>query len=71
MQQKLENNSDARIIIDVKDSERSYVRDDFSPVENEYESEPESILVEENDEAEAPDETPQEELPEDIPEAVG
>ena len=68
---ELENNSDARIIIDVKDPERSYVRDDYSPVENEYEIEQESIISEENDESADPDETPQEELPEDIPDAVG
>lgn len=71
IESELENNPDARIIIDVKDSERSYVRDDYSPVENEYESEPESFIAEENDEPADSDETPQEEIPEDIPEAVG
>ena len=71
MESEISNDQDLKIIIDVKDPERSYVRDDYSPVENEYENEQESIIAEENDESADSEETPQEELPEDVPEAVG
>lgn len=64
------NNPDARIIIDVKDPERSYVRDDYSPVENEYESEEYSSDIPENNDEPAIDDDP-EDIPEDVPEAVG
>lgn len=66
-----ENNPDARIIIDITDPERSYVRDDYSPSELEEESsevntgEPVAEIPEKkpNEEPEVPDE--------EAPEAVG
>lgn len=67
MEAELANSPDARIIIDVKDPERSYVRDDYSPIETEDESEPEN-----GDDPENTDEPNiDDEVPEDIPEAVG
>ncbi|MBR3868410.1 MAG: FtsQ-type POTRA domain-containing protein [Clostridia bacterium] len=66
METEIANNPDARIIIDVKDPERSYVRDDYSPVENEYESEENNSEIPENN-----DEPVMDDIPEDVPEAVG
>lgn len=60
---EIQNNPDARVIIDLTDPDRSYVRDDYSPLE-EVVSE---ISTDEQDEI--PEEP--EELPEEIPEAVG
>ncbi len=58
MEAELQNASEAKIIIDVTDSERSYVRDDFSPVEDDEEvSEPE----------EPADVSPKDDAPEDNP----
>ena len=64
------NNQEAKIIIDVKDPERSYVRDDYSPVEDEYESEEAYSEIPENNDELSDDNIP-EDIPEDIPEAVG
>ena len=63
---EIANNPDARVIIDLTDPNRSYVRDDYSPAE-EIISE---IPDDENAVVEEPEELP-EELPEEIPEAVG
>lgn len=66
-----ENNPDARIIIDITDPERSYVRDDYSPSELEEES---SEYIDDSQNGETPEEQPEEEpeeQPEDVPEAVG
>lgn len=70
MENESANNQDAKIIIDVKDPERSYVRDDYSPVEDEYESEAGEIESAVNDADTGTDDVP-EEIPEEIPEAVG
>ena len=58
MEAEYQNSPDAKIIIDVTDTERSYVRDDYSPVEDEYETELQEP------------ETGYEEIPEDVPEEV-
>lgn len=55
MDAEFKNASDAKIIIDVTDSERSYVRDDYSPIEDD----------EETSEASEPEETPEDDVPED------
>lgn len=55
MDAELKNASDAKIIIDVTDSERSYVRDDYSPIEDD----------EETSEASEPEETSEDDVPED------
>ena len=74
MEAELQNASEAKIIIDVTDSERSYVRDDFSPVEDDEEvSEPEE-LTDVSPEDDAPEENPDEPAQdnnEKQPEAVG
>lgn len=70
MENEKANNQDAKIIIDVKDPERSYVRDDYSPVEDEYESEAGEIESAVNDADTGTDDVP-EKTPEEIPEAVG
>lgn len=75
MEAELQNASDAKIIIDVTDSERSYVRDDYSPIEDEEETS-EAPAPEEEPEADADsgaqDEVPADENGEDeAPEVVG
>ncbi len=70
MEAEIADNPDVRIIIDVKDPERSYVRDDYSIVENEYESEEDISEIPENNDEPIIDEVP-EDFPEDVPEAVG
>lgn len=67
MEAELANNPDARIIIDVKDPERSYVRDDYSPIEPEYESAADDVENPENTD----DPDVDDEIPEDVPDAVG
>ena len=57
------DNPDARIIIDLTDPDRSYVRDDYSPVEE--------VVSEVTTDAEIESSEEPEELPEEIPEAVG
>ena len=75
MEAELQNASEAKIIIDVTDSERSYVRDDFSPVEDDEEvSEPEDpadVSPEDDAPEENPDEPVQDNNDEKQPEAVG
>lgn len=79
MEAELQNASeDTKIIIDVTDSERSYVRDDYSPIEDDEmasELPPVADVPEEEAEEDAQDaETPEEAAPEapaDPPEAVG
>ena len=63
---EIANNPDARVIIDLTDPNRSYVRDDYSPAEEIVSEIPdgEDVIVDE------PEDIP-EELPEEIPEAVG
>ena len=62
MEAENQNSSDLKIIIDVTDTERSYVRDDYSPVEDEYETE---LMEPETDFEPAPE---PEEIPEEQPE---
>ena len=66
-------NPDAKIIIDLTDPDRAYVRNDYSPDENTEETseitDDDSVIRDETPE-EIPEETP-EEIPEEIPEAVG
>lgn len=69
MNSELANNPSARIIIDVTDPERSYVRDDYSPIEI-YEEESSEYFDDDIEEPENYGEEP-EDVPEDIPEAVG
>lgn len=57
------DNPDARIIIDLTDPDRSYVRDDYSPIEE--------VVSEVTTDAEIESPEEPEELPEEIPEAVG
>lgn len=74
MEAELQNASEAKIIIDVTDSERSYVRDDFSPVEDDEEvsesEEPADVSPEDDAPEENPDE-PAQDNNEKQPEAVG
>ncbi len=69
MDAELQNASDAKIIIDVTDQERSYVRNDYTPIEDEYETQIDETATE-IPEYPAEDE-PQETPAEDAPEAVG
>ena len=66
-------NPDAKIIIDLTDPDRVYVRNDYSPDENIEEiseiTDEDSVIQDETPE-EIPEEIP-EETPEEIPEAVG
>ena len=75
MEAELQNASEAKIIIDVTDSERSYVRDDFSPVEDDEEvsepEEPADISPEDDAPEENPEEPAQDNNDEKQPEAVG
>ena len=75
MEAELQNASEAKIIIDVTDSERSYVRDDFSPVEDDEEvsepEEPADVSPEDEVPEENPDEPIQDNNDEKQPEAVG
>jgi len=74
MEAELQNASEAKIIIDVTDSERSYVRDDFSPVEDDEEvsepEEPTDVSTEDDAPEDNPDE-PAQDNNEKQPEAVG
>lgn len=73
---EIANNPDAKVIIDLTDPDRSYVRDDYSPIENEEES---SMAFEADDSQEKPEDEPEEkpedekpaEEPENVPDAVG
>ena len=63
MEAEYQNSPDAKIIIDVTDTERSYVRDDYSPVEDEYETElrePETDFEPAPEPEDIPEETPAE-----------
>ena len=63
MEAEYQNSPDAKIIIDVTDTERSYVRDDYSPVEDEYETElrePETDFEPVPEPEDIPEETPAE-----------
>lgn len=74
MEAELANNPNGRIIIDITEIEKSYVRDDYSPIEEEEDS-TSFIGVDEEEDAVLPEaEEPAEEenpVEEDIPEAVG
>lgn len=73
MEAEYQNSPDAKIIIDVTDTERSYVRDDYSPVEDEYETElrePETDFEPAPELEDIPEETPAE-LENNEAEAVG
>ncbi len=61
MEAEAENSTSSKIIIDVTDTERSYVRDDYSPVEDEYETELQEPVTDSEP-------VPEEELPEEQPE---
>ncbi|MBR5233233.1 MAG: FtsQ-type POTRA domain-containing protein [Clostridia bacterium] len=63
MEAEYKDSAEAKIIIDVTDTERSYVRDDYSPVEDEYETE---LIEPETDYEPVPEEIP-EEQPEEVP----
>ncbi len=63
IQAEIANNPDVRIIIDLTDPDRSYVRDDFSPMEE--------VVSEVTTDAETESPEEPEEIPEEIPEAVG
>ena len=63
IQAEIANNPDVRIIIDLTDPDRSYVRDDFSPIEE--------VVSEVTTDAETESPEEPEEIPEEIPEAVG
>ncbi len=82
MDTELQNNPDGRIIIDVTEIDKSYVRDDYSPIDDDEEDStaymPVDDVIEtqavpdqlpENDEFENKEEIPQEEI--EVPEAVG
>lgn len=71
MEAELQNASEAKIIIDVTDSERSYVRDDFSPIEDDEEISTEQIPEEDAPEDEGEQEPEEEKNEEQQPEAVG
>lgn len=71
MEAELQNASEAKIIIDVTDSDRSYVRDDFSPVEEDEPVSEEPVPEEDVPENEAPEEPAQDNNEEKQPEAVG
>lgn len=69
---EIADNPDARVIIDLTDPDRAYVRDDYSPIEEEEMSEnfDGDLETPEEEPEEAPEKIP-EEVPEEVPEAVG
>ena len=71
MEAELQNASEAKIIIDVTDSERSYVRDDFSPVEDDEEISEPTVPEDEQAEGETPEAPADDNNEEKQPEAVG
>lgn len=71
MEAELQNASEAKIIIDVTDSERSYVRDDFSPVEDDEEISEPTVPEDEQAEGETPEAPAGDNNEEKQPEAVG
>ncbi len=71
MEAELQNASEAKIIIDVTDSDRSYVRDDYSPVEDDEIVSEEPVPEDEVPENEAPEEPVEDNNEEEQPEAVG
>ena len=74
IEKETEDNPYAKIIIDLTDPDRAYVRNDYSPDETEEESSEISEGEETTTQAETPENVPEEtpeEIPEEIPEAVG